>query len=464
MKLGVIHSQLGMLDGVSIVASQIQQALTRHAGFSDGDFAYLAGKGQGLPSLTIAPLLWHRHSENLFFLEHFSSEPPPGDLASRLEAAVRSATGIFQRWFTEINPDVVLVHNACHPTNLILALGWSAWLASRRRQGLSKPRYVVWWHDSHLERERFSRPSTLLRSKLAEGVPGPLLDAVVCINSGQPPLVRRYLEDLGVPSSVRDEILSRCRIIPNTAEIPERWPNNASLGPLRPRPRPAWEEYLEALGVTPWLGSLSKKPEEVVLLLQHTRIVRRKRLDTALDLAYRLAEALHSRGGRRAVALLVSGNSGDELDPYLEEILTEHARRKASSAAEVGLFLAETADRATLPFDEFPGLVASRGGLGVYCSELEGYGNNLLEMIAWGLPVIVNRYPVFVSDIAPLGFRLVELTANLVTEETLASGLALLDEFSHRDEVVLHNLELLERHCGHRIIADLLGPLLRELA
>ena len=40
-----------------------------------------------------------------------------------------------------------------------------------------------------------------------------------------------------------------------------------------------------------------------------------------------------------------------------------------------------------------------------YPSLYEGFGNALLEALFYGVPVLVNRYPVYVADIAPLGLQ-----------------------------------------------------------
>jgi glycosyltransferase involved in cell wall biosynthesis len=41
-----------------------------------------------------------------------------------------------------------------------------------------------------------------------------------------------------------------------------------------------------------------------------------------------------------------------------------------------------------------------------YPSLYEGFGNALLEAIYFRLPVVINRYSIYVQDIEPKGFRL----------------------------------------------------------
>src|SRR4029453_2244784 len=60
-----------------------------------------------------------------------------------------------------------------------------------------------------------------------------------------------------------------------------------------------------------------------------------------------------------------------------------------------------------------------------YPSLYEGFGNALLEALFYGVPVVVNRHPVFVSDIAPLGLKLVEIEGE-VTDATVSEVRSLL--------------------------------------
>ena len=52
----------------------------------------------------------------------------------------------------------------------------------------------------------------------------------------------------------------------------------------------------------------------------------------------------------------------------------------------------------------------------LYPSAWEGFGNQLLEAFAVGLPAAVFEYPVFKEDIAPKGVRVVSLRDTTLLE------------------------------------------------
>jgi mannosylglucosylglycerate synthase len=55
------------------------------------------------------------------------------------------------------------------------------------------------------------------------------------------------------------------------------------------------------------------------------------------------------------------------------------------------------------------GDVYAAADLVCYPSRYEGFGNALLEAFFYRRPVLVNRYPVYVRDIAPAGVECIEL-------------------------------------------------------
>jgi glycosyltransferase involved in cell wall biosynthesis len=96
-----------------------------------------------------------------------------------------------------------------------------------------------------------------------------------------------------------------------------------------------------------------------------------------------------------------------------------------------------------------------------YPSLYEGFGNALLEAVYFLKPLLVNRYEVYAADIAPLGFRFVEIDRR-VTGGTVAGVRRLLDDGQERKNIAAHNYELARRHFSYEVLARALERLLGD--
>ena len=114
-------------------------------------------------------------------------------------------------------------------------------------------------------------------------------------------------------------------------------------------------------------------------------------------------------------------------------------------------------------FADVPGVVARSGGMGTYFSEVEGYGNNLLEMISQALPTVINKYPIYKRDIEQLGFNLPSVEDCTLTDEVINECYEILTDISKRNKVVQHNLTVLHDKLHHGIIADKLSVLIQNM-
>ncbi|NJK85115.1 MAG: glycosyltransferase [Bacteroidales bacterium] len=94
---------------------------------------------------------------------------------------------------------------------------------------------------------------------------------------------------------------------------------------------------------------------------------------------------------------------------------------------------------------------------------MEGFGNNLLEMISFGLPVVINKYPVFEKDIEHLGFDLPSVSDGLITDEVVDQAYEILTNPKLRNKMVKHNLQILSEKLDHKIIAEKLIPLFKNI-
>jgi glycosyltransferase involved in cell wall biosynthesis len=134
--------------------------------------------------------------------------------------------------------------------------------------------------------------------------------------------------------------------------------------------------------------------------LQPTRVIQRKGIELSIELVNRLSLPNAS--------LFITHRADDEGLSYWNWL-----QREAVSM-DVHLVLIDhliADERSTsgghkiyILWDAYP-----HADLVTYPSLYEGFGNALLETIYFKRLAVVNRYPVYVADLAPLGFEFVEL-------------------------------------------------------
>jgi glycosyltransferase involved in cell wall biosynthesis len=160
--------------------------------------------------------------------------------------------------------------------------------------------------------------------------------------------------------------------------------------------------------------------ESDVVILQPTRVIRRKGIETTIELASRIP------GDPKVIV-----THPDDLDAeYWDELLA------LASDLGVDLRLVDVGrDRRALAS------AYAAADLVCFPSLYEGYGNALVEAVYYGSPVIVNRYPVFDSDIAPLGLDVVDLDG-AVTDEAVAAAIDVVQGGRSIDASVDKNFEI----------------------
>ncbi len=471
LKIGIIHSLIGKNDGVSIVIDQTIKAMTERLGIPLGNIYFLAGHSAPRLQTMTNDILWHRDDAHNYILKQFSADPDEG-LEEFITQKVTRAKNLISKFVDNHELDLLLVHNSCHPTNFIMSVAVGMFFEERRNEGLILPRYLLWWHDSHFERERFSKPNEVIK-KFMKYIPGPDVDGIVFINSKQEKIAENYCKLVGI-DNIERFFKRKTRVIPNTAEIPWNW--RAMLEKEKPLAQ-ALDQYnkyfFRDIGLLDELEKRNASFDDTVILLQHTRIVKRKRIDVAINFAFKLQQKFKDKGEDKCIALIVSGHSGDELDDHKEWLQRFYDEQcKKHNNDRVILIFAEClmlphreilSDKRFYSFDDIPAVVANTGGMGTYFSEIEGYGNNLLEMLSAGLPVIINEYEIFKSDIEHLGFDLIKTENGIIPDEAVEASYKILTDSETRQNSIKKNLEILEDKLNHNVMAKQLGPLLKDI-
>ena len=164
--------------------------------------------------------------------------------------------------------------------------------------------------------------------------------------------------------------------------------------------------------------------ENDILILQPTRVVRRKGIEHTIELVRRLNDS--------RCKLVITHSAGDEEDPYLERI------KDFAELMDVKLIFADrwiSAHRNTNDdgqkqyaiWDVYP-----QADLVAYPSTYEGFGNAFLEAAYYRKPILCNRYTIFRTDIVMGGY---------LTDQVVEEVRRVLHDDDYRLAMVKHNYD-----------------------
>ena len=182
--------------------------------------------------------------------------------------------------------------------------------------------------------------------------------------------------------------------------------------------------------------------EKGLLVVQPTRVVPRKGIELAIELVGRL--------GDPDAVLLITSPAGDEGLDYLVELERLAERKKVRLAYAADRFAPDQDGKPLRPEHSLHDAYLA-SDLITYPSLYEGFGNALLEALFYGVPVVVNRYPVFVADIKPLGLRLIEIDG-AITDQTVTEVKELLANPRRIRENALLNYETASKRLSYGVL------------
>jgi|SRR6056297_50117 len=404
-----LATRLAGTDGVSLEATKVARVLAEH-GFERRD---LAGEVETPGAIRVPEMHFRDPTAVRLGQRAFSGDAPEPALDRELaDAADRLAERLLPI-VRDVAPDLLVVQNAwAIPMQLPLA---GALARVTEATGLPTLSHE---HDYAWERARFAR--TRVR---------PWLDRYFPFDA---PRIRH----LAINSLARDALRERrgidATVVPNVMDFGAPAPSPERADAIR-------GEVREALG----LRSGQR------LILQPTRVVPRKGIELAIELLARLEDDRN--------VLTISHAAGDEGTATLERLQAQARRVGVDLRYAPDLFAPE---RSAGRFALDDAYIAA--DLVTYPSLYEGFGNALLETIAHRLPAVVNRYDVYVRDIAPTGLRFVELDGR-VDETAVAAVRRLLDDPAARREMVEHNRAVASRAFGLPALRERLAGPLRSL-
>jgi len=186
------------------------------------------------------------------------------------------------------------------------------------------------------------------------------------------------------------------------------------------------------------------------LILQPTRIVKRKGIEHAIELVHRL---------KMPAKLVISHASGDEGFEYYHRI------REYADLLNVALILCsdEVGERRGMTADGRKIYTLAdmyhEADFVTYPSVREGFGNAFLEAVYYRRPLLVNDYSIYKYDIRPKGFRTVEMNGYVSRNEVRRTR-EILDNPDLASEMTEHNYLLAKRFFSFEVLIQNLRVLL----
>jgi glycosyltransferase involved in cell wall biosynthesis len=274
-------------------------------------------------------------------------------------------------------------------------------------------------HDFYWERDRFAVNAVgdYLRTAFPPNLP--TIKHVVINSAAQEELAHRT----GISSS----------IIPNVLDFENPpLPNQGRMAKLR-----------EAVGLS----------ADDIVILQPTRIVRRKGIEHAVELVGELNDP--------RCKLLISHEAGDEGFDYMEW-LVEHAAKHNVDLRVLKTRMGDPINGQKKNDVEFSLWdIYPIADFVTYPSLYEGFGNAFLEAVYFRKPILINRYSIFARDIEPKGFDLIAMDGYL-TGKNVRMVREVLENEERRNRMVEHNYAVASRFFSYAVLRMRLRTLLSQ--
>jgi glycosyltransferase involved in cell wall biosynthesis len=410
-RIGFVSTRLAGTDGVSLETVKWSNILTE-LGY---ECFYFAGESDWPEERThLVPEAHFKHPEiQSLNTDLFDDHIRSSQTSKRIQAIQDHLKDHLYKFINSFDLDLLIVENALSiPMNVPLGLALAELIAETNIPTIGHH------HDFAWERGRFKVTAA---SDYQLGAFPPVLPSVyhVVINSYA---ARQLALRTGASS----------RLIPNVMDFDSPPPEpDAYAADLR-----------SALGIGP----------DGYLLLQPTRVVPRKRIERAIELARRLD---------LKCTLVISHSSGDEGTAY-ETYLRDYADLMGVRVLFATDVIAH--DRGQTPDGhKIYSLsdIYQQADLVTYPSTVEGFGNAFLEAIYYHRPIVVSTYEIYRRDIQPKGFKVIGFE-DFITEDCVQRTREVLNDPDLVAEMTEHNYKLGCQHYSYRTLEKRLVALIGE--
>ena len=419
MKIGIVIGRIGGIDGVALETEK-WVAVLRRVGH---DVHILTGELEAeMSGVTILSELAFSHpstireQDDAFFVQ----DADETELMSRLQRDADYIERRVLRWLDTTGIDLLITQNSTTlPCHLTMGMALKAVIEST---GIPT---VAHDHDFHWERgDRYLSRFEGVRSIIDECFPPdlPNLTHVVINNHCR--------------NSLRHERNIEAHLIPNVMDFDNGFGRRDDFNRHLP----------EVLGLS----------ADDIVLVQVTRIVRRKGIETAIDLVERLDDP--------RIKLVITGTTTDDhKEGYFHELRALAAKLPRPEQVQ---FRGDRFHNVRVAANGSPPVFSLSDAYAhahacTYFSRYEGFGNAFVEALAARVPIFVNNYqPVYWPDIGSKGFKTVQIEDNQLTDKAVEETRAVLTDPGHRAEIADFNFELGKRHFSFEVLAECLEPLL----
>ncbi len=411
--VGFISTRFAGTDGVSLESAKWAEVLweDKHVSYwYGGSLDREPGMSHCVPEAHFA------HPENLWINEHlWEQERRTSQVSRRVRDMAEYLKGTLYDYQKRFDLSLLIVQNAlCIPMHVPLGLAITEFL---EETGMPT---IAHHHDFYWERMRFQKGSMRDYLDIAFPPRSPNMQHVVINQAAREELAWRK-----GASSI---------LVPN-------------VHPFHTPPPPPDDysaDIREAIGLE----------EGDRLILQPTRVVKRKGIEHAITLLRQLGDPRNK--------LVVSHLSGDEGHEY--------ERRIIEMAADEGVDLRmfgnrigdkrqrDDQDRKIYTLEDlypFAQLVT-------FPSSYEGFGNALLESVYYRLPIMVNRFPVYVRDIESKGFNMAVMDG-FVDRDVVEEVRHILDDADYRARITEHNYRIAEKYYSFPVLRYSLQKLIANV-
>lgn len=200
--------------------------------------------------------------------------------------------------------------------------------------------------------------------------------------------------------------------------------------------------------------SIGLEPEDRIIL-QPTRVVKRKGIEHAIELVKELNDARYK--------LVISHEAGDEGYEYVDWLMNKAQKQGVDLRFISSKVTDPLADSSVEPargqislWDIYP-----HADLVTFPSLYEGFGNAFLEAVFFKKPLLINRYTTFIRDIEPLGFDLAVMDGFLA-QQTVQEVRELLESPARREAAVNLNYDIAAHYFSYNLLCDQINSLLKH--